>query len=394
MFGLLLVSGLLGGSNLLNNDVLISIVIPAFQAEETIARAVESALAIPSDAVEVIVVDDGSTDGTSSAIAPIVGRDKRLCLIRQGNLGRSAARNRGVSEASGEWLMFLDSDDCLLPGAYEPLLERAKNSAAPLVIFGMRKSDGNDQFGHRVAWDAYTQTAPLYQMTELPSEDLLVAMIFHERNSFTRNRWMYESNSAWSRLYRREQALRLVAKSEIGFEPFPNNLRFSEDRLFNIAYLKLVGRQRVEFIPQSLYFWDLAKSNTCARVRCDDACSLVPFVGKVRELENAGLLTRQEAAAISSREIFGLFQRAVYVAHFRKDITADPFKLVLNDMGVAQTMSNLPRECAGNSVPWRVVVKLLAAGQVHLAFNLCSAVYGVRKTIKAILTDIGAWPLS
>ena len=373
----------------MSSNVLISIVIPAFQAEETIARAVESALAIPSDAVEVIVVDDGSTDGTSSAIAPIVGRDKRLCLIRQGNLGRSAARNRGVSEASGEWLMFLDSDDCLLPGAYEPLLERAKNSVASLVVFGMRKSDGNDQFGHRAAWDAYTQTAPLYQMTELPSEDLLAAMIFHERNSFTRNRWMYESNSAWSRLYRREQVLRLVAKCEIDFEPFPNGLRFSEDRLFNIAYLKLVGRQRVEFIPQPLYFWDLAKSNTCAQVRGDDACSLTSFVGRVRELEDVGLLTQQEAGAISSREIFGLFQRVVYIARFRNDITVDPFLLVLNDTTAAQSMRCLPGECVGNSVLWPLAVKLMVAGRVRLAFGLCSGVYGVRKTVKAALIGLG-----
>ncbi|MFZ7128292.1 MAG: glycosyltransferase [Desulfobacterales bacterium] len=91
----------------------ISVVIPTFNRAWALARSVDSVLAQTCPEVELIVVDDGSTDGTMDLLA---GYGDRLRVIRQQNRGVSAARNAGFDAARGEWIAFLDSDDEWLPG--------------------------------------------------------------------------------------------------------------------------------------------------------------------------------------------------------------------------------------------------------------------------------------
>jgi glycosyltransferase involved in cell wall biosynthesis len=99
------------------NPPVVSVVMPAYNAEAFIAGSIESVLAQEHAAFELIVVDDGSTDGTASVAALYAGADPRVRLIRCANSGKpSIARNIGIAEASGDYLSFLDSDDTWLPG--------------------------------------------------------------------------------------------------------------------------------------------------------------------------------------------------------------------------------------------------------------------------------------
>lgn len=91
----------------------VSAVVPTYNRGRAVCEAVESVLAQTLPALEVIVVDDGSNDDTVERIGSI--RDHRVRLIRQANAGAAAARNRGVAEARGEIISFLDSDDLWLP---------------------------------------------------------------------------------------------------------------------------------------------------------------------------------------------------------------------------------------------------------------------------------------
>lgn len=103
-----------------------SVLIPAYQAESTIAEAVESALNQTYPAHEVIVCDDGSTDGTQAALAPF---RERIVYLRKENGGSASALNRAATAASGDFLVILDSDDFYLPERLEALAELA--SARP-----------------------------------------------------------------------------------------------------------------------------------------------------------------------------------------------------------------------------------------------------------------------
>ena len=110
----------------------ISVVLPTYNRATTVGRSIESVLDQAVD-VEVIVVDDGSTDNTKSVIAAL--KDDRVKYIRQQNAGSSAARARGVQEAIGHWLLFLDSDDYLLPGMLTTLLDLARKSDQVGFVF-------------------------------------------------------------------------------------------------------------------------------------------------------------------------------------------------------------------------------------------------------------------
>lgn len=89
----------------------VSVVIAAYNSEQSIGRAVESALA-QSVRVEVIVVDDASTDGTRQEVERLAARDRRVRLIESGvNGGPAVARNQGIAQASGDWIAILDADD-------------------------------------------------------------------------------------------------------------------------------------------------------------------------------------------------------------------------------------------------------------------------------------------
>ena len=90
----------------------ISVVIPAYNAEKHIARAIESVLAQTRPAEEIIVVDDGSSDGTAEVVRSF---GDKVILIQQPNAGVSVARNKGIEHATGDWIAFLDSDDEWLP---------------------------------------------------------------------------------------------------------------------------------------------------------------------------------------------------------------------------------------------------------------------------------------
>jgi hypothetical protein len=95
------------------SEPLFTVVIPAFNAERTVAAAIRSVLAQRFQDFEVIVVDDGSTDGTSDEVRQV--QDERIRLVRQGNEGSSAARNAALRIARGAYASFLDADDLLLP---------------------------------------------------------------------------------------------------------------------------------------------------------------------------------------------------------------------------------------------------------------------------------------
>lgn len=103
----------------------VSTVIPLYNKAAYVARALRSALGQTSPPREIIVVDDGSTDDGPEIVARIAADEPRVRLVRQPNAGPSTARNRGIAEATGDWIAFLDADDLLLPRHFE----RAARSA-------------------------------------------------------------------------------------------------------------------------------------------------------------------------------------------------------------------------------------------------------------------------
>jgi glycosyltransferase involved in cell wall biosynthesis len=94
----------------------VSVVMPVYNGARYIAEAIASLQAEPGIEAEIIVVDDGSSDGSGERVAAISAGDARVCLYRQPHLGVAAARNRGIAEVRCDYVTFLDSDDICAPG--------------------------------------------------------------------------------------------------------------------------------------------------------------------------------------------------------------------------------------------------------------------------------------
>lgn len=102
----------------------VSVIVPAYNAEQTLDETLSSLQAQTFPNWETIIVDDGSTDNTATIASRWVQQDARFRLVHQANCGRSAARNTGIREARYEWLVFLDSDDWLAPEYLELMIRK------------------------------------------------------------------------------------------------------------------------------------------------------------------------------------------------------------------------------------------------------------------------------
>lgn len=123
----------------MNNTLspLVSIIMPAYNAEKTISKSIRSVLEQDYKHIELIVVNDGSKDNTSNICLSF--SDSRIKIINQNNLGLSEARNTGLKAAEGEYLSFVDSDDWVDNNFISILVDNSRNSQSELAICGMTK---------------------------------------------------------------------------------------------------------------------------------------------------------------------------------------------------------------------------------------------------------------
>ena len=132
---------------------MISVIVPAFNVESTIIRTLDSILAQTYSEIEVIVVDDGSSDETGRVIDNYALQHKQLMVIHTKNQGVTAARLTGVAQASGEWIGFVDGDDEIEPDMYELLLNNAEQYGADISHCGYQMvfADGRISYFHNTS---------------------------------------------------------------------------------------------------------------------------------------------------------------------------------------------------------------------------------------------------
>lgn len=116
----------------------VSIVVPVYNVEKYLEQCIDSLLAQTIDSKEIILVDDGSTDGSGKLCDAYGGKNACVRVIHKQNGGLGSARNAGVELAAGEYLYFLDSDDWLEKAALETLYAAARQDDLDIVLFGAR----------------------------------------------------------------------------------------------------------------------------------------------------------------------------------------------------------------------------------------------------------------
>ena len=216
----------------------VSVVIPAYNAEKTLRRTLECVLNQTLSALQVILVDDGSTDSTAAIARNMAEKDPRLTVISQENLGISSTRNAGLLLCKGKYIRFVDADDTLPADSMEKMVRRAEQDGADLVIGGYDQYFGERRSFHNLA-DRNDTVACNEMMNHLCGHA---------------NSYFY--GVLWNKLFLRE----LAEQQECRFQ---EDLTWGEDFAFVMDYLR--GVTRVAFMKDSLY--DYRRSANSATVK-------------------------------------------------------------------------------------------------------------------------------
>ena len=125
----------------------ISVIVPVYNAEKYINRCIESILNQTFKDFELIIVDDGSKDNSGNICEEYARRDERIKVIHQENKGQASARNRGVLNAAGEWITFVDADDMIQSQMLEYLYRAVKSNNVKMAVCKlMENNECTDNF--------------------------------------------------------------------------------------------------------------------------------------------------------------------------------------------------------------------------------------------------------
>jgi FkbM family methyltransferase len=263
----------------------VSVVVPIYNVERYLRECLES-IAIQRVDLEVIMVDDGSTDGSTEIAEEFVARDPRFRLIRRPNGGLGAARNTGIDAATGEFICFVDSDDMLTPDAYELLV-------ATLDQTGSDFATGNvDRLrdGQRARWSIPERA---FERTRL-------------KTHVTRCKPLLTDRTPWNKLFRRsfwdENGLR-----------FPEGVRNEEIPVMLPAHALA---RSVDVIADVVYLW---------RVRTEG-----PLSGTQRRLEPHAIRRRLEAMQ-EVRDFFTARGLHTLRRWYDETVVTDDFRYYIDD---------------------------------------------------------------
>ncbi len=122
----------------------ISVIVPVYNAQETLSRCAESILAQTYKELELLLIDDGSTDNSPAICDSFAEKDPRVRVFHKENGGPSAARNVGLKAFTGRYLTFVDSDDYIDPDTYERLIDEIRQSGVDMVVYKWYRHNAKD----------------------------------------------------------------------------------------------------------------------------------------------------------------------------------------------------------------------------------------------------------
>ncbi len=191
----------------------VSIIVPVYNIENYLPACLDSLTAQTYKDIEIILINDGSADGSSKICSEYAAHDSRIKVINKANGGVSAARNDGLDAASGEYILFVDGDDFIDSDTVETLVRMACDNNTDAVIFEYKVEDGSKTVIHRVNGESYNR---------IINAEKAIELTISPKNRF-----------AWSKLYTREI---------IGDLRFDTSIYRGEDTWFAVNSLRNAGR--------------------------------------------------------------------------------------------------------------------------------------------------------
>lgn len=193
----------------------ISVIVPVYNTKKYLSRCLDSLLAQTLRGIEIIIIDDGSTDGSGQVCSEYARRDSRITLLSQQNRGQAAARNLGIDramESGSEYLAFVDSDDWVLPEYFETLYSISGGELSSVLYFESEKAPAvKDCPVRKVSAEEYycrSGVLPFVLWGKLYKKDLFSSLrlpdLRHNEDTFFVYRLLFSSktvNVAFAPLY-------------------------------------------------------------------------------------------------------------------------------------------------------------------------------------------------
>lgn len=228
---------------------MISVIIPVYNAEPYLCRCIDSVLHSDCEDFEILLINDGSTDGSLQICSRYAGRDSRIRLISQENQGVSAARNKGISEARGEWLIFLDADDFIshdfLSMTAQP---QYRNRDLILFCFAVYRTSESSACEDKCTSENGAAGTFTFENNEMQE---LIRRILAPRPLTKTGTPDFRTPCA--RAYRKD----LLDRYSIRFSP---DIKIGEDLLFNLEYQ--LKAKSCTFIPKTVYYYDVHEDSS------------------------------------------------------------------------------------------------------------------------------------
>ncbi len=218
---------------------LVTIIVPVYNVEKYLDKCIESIIKQTYSNLEILLVDDGSTDSCYQKCEKWKEKDGRIIVVHKKNAGLGFARNTGLELASGEFVMYIDSDDYISSNMVERLLTVAKETESDTVYCGLTRvyTDGSE-IAVPAAYDNQT-----FEKSEIIDKILLEMVGSRPDDKEDANLFM----SVWHALY----SMKIIRKYSIRF-PSEREI-MCEDIMYHIDYLRRA--ERVTYIADPLYFY-------------------------------------------------------------------------------------------------------------------------------------------
>lgn len=251
----------------------LSVVVPVYNVEDYLAECLDSVLVQPYDDVEVVLVDDGSTDSSGEIARRYADTHPRFRLVRQANAGLGAARNAGVAAATGEYLTFLDSDDRLPADAWSAMIGTLERSGSDFAIGKLVRDEGERRFTMPRMRDNHRVRRVGVTLDEMPR---MLADVFAVNKVFRRSFWD-EAKLA-----------------------FPTDIRYEDQPTLTRAFLEA---DRFDVLTETVYLWRIRTDGSSITQRRDDIADLRDRIVTKR--------TSTEAVAERAPHLLDLWRRDI-----------------------------------------------------------------------------------
>ena len=233
----------------IKSDYKISFIIPVFNASKYIEKCVNSIINQNYDNIEIIIIDDGSTDESYYICKKLAEKDKRIVIIKQKNKGQSIARNVGIEKSSGDWVCFVDSDDWIDEKLCDKVIPHLYDDLEILFFGYYDVVDNNEIINYR-----YKNTGIITEYDENSIEDIKLSALDVNicREMFV--------GVPWGKFYSRK----ILIDNNIRFK---EEIKIYEDSLFVFEFLSQCNK--AISIDYASYYYRTTSNSVCKRYRYD-----------------------------------------------------------------------------------------------------------------------------